>query len=134
MSLELRCVLEVSLYYDEAQREAIHEFYEGTLGLRRVASWSDGTALRLGPAVILLFCRERLAERDEPISDHGSRGPGHISFTAPDGAYAECRRLIATEGPGVLHEEEWPKGGRSFYFRDPAGNMLEIADRDIWPT
>jgi catechol 2,3-dioxygenase-like lactoylglutathione lyase family enzyme len=133
MAGELRSVLEVSIYYDEAQRDAIHDLYEGTLGLRRVAGWSDGTALRLGSAVILLFSRDRLAGRDEPISDHGSRGAGHVCFTAPDGAYEGWRRRIADEGPGVLHEEEWPRGGRSFYFRDPAGNMLEIADRDIWP-
>jgi catechol 2,3-dioxygenase-like lactoylglutathione lyase family enzyme len=132
MSLELRGLLEVSLYYDEAQRDALHGLYEGTLGLRRVASWSDGTALRLGSTVILLFCRERLAGRDEPISDHGSRGAGHVCFTAPPGAYEEWRRRI-DDGPGVVHEQEWPKGGRSFYFRDPAGNLLEIADGDIWP-
>jgi hypothetical protein len=27
---------------------------------------------------------------------------------------------------------EWPKGGRSIYFRDPAGNCLEFAEPKIW--
>jgi catechol 2,3-dioxygenase-like lactoylglutathione lyase family enzyme len=130
--MDLQEVLEISVYYDEADREAVHRLYEDTLGLRRVASWSDGTALRLGTGVLLLFCRERLAERDEPISAHGSSGPGHVCFTAPPAAYAEWRRRIE-EGPGILHEQEWPKGGRSFYFHDPAGNLLEIADCDLWP-
>jgi hypothetical protein len=26
----------------------------------------------------------------------------------------------------------WPSGGRSIYFRDPAGNCLEFADPRIW--
>jgi catechol 2,3-dioxygenase-like lactoylglutathione lyase family enzyme len=25
------------------------------------------------------------------------------------------------------------RGTRSFYFEDPAGNLLEIAERDMWP-
>ena len=28
---------------------------------------------------------------------------------------------------------EWDNGVRSFYFHDPAGNVLEIADGDLWP-
>jgi len=27
---------------------------------------------------------------------------------------------------------EWPQGGRSIYFRDPAGNSLEFAEPRIW--
>jgi catechol 2,3-dioxygenase-like lactoylglutathione lyase family enzyme len=130
---ELSGLLEISIYYGESQTDAVHELYEGTLGLRRVASWSDGTALRLGSAIVLLFCHQRLAERDEPISAHGAHGPGHVCFTAPQGGYDEWRRRIA-EGPGVVHDQEWPNGGRSFYFRDPAGNLLEIADSDLWPA
>jgi catechol 2,3-dioxygenase-like lactoylglutathione lyase family enzyme len=29
-------------------------------------------------------------------------------------------------------EVTWPNGGRSLYFRDPAGNSLEIASPSIW--
>jgi catechol 2,3-dioxygenase-like lactoylglutathione lyase family enzyme len=130
--MELQGLLEVSLYYDESHAEAVHDLYEGTLGLRRVAKWSDGTALRLGSGVVLLFCRQRLADRDEPISEHGSHGPGHVCFTVRDGAYEDWRQRI-DNAPGVVHEQDWPNGGRSFYFRDPAGNLLEIADGDLWP-
>jgi hypothetical protein len=27
---------------------------------------------------------------------------------------------------------EWPAGGHSIYFRDPAGNCLEFAEPKIW--
>ena len=38
------------------------------------------------------------------------------------------------EGKGVAIEAdfEWPGGGRSIYFRDPAGNCLEFAEPRIW--
>jgi hypothetical protein len=40
----------------------------------------------------------------------------------------------------LLTEVDWPVGkstdsplGSSFYFRDPSGNLLEIANADFWP-
>ena len=37
-------------------------------------------------------------------------------------------------GVGVTIEADfdWPDGGRSIYFRDPAGNCLEFAEPRIW--
>jgi catechol-2,3-dioxygenase len=29
-------------------------------------------------------------------------------------------------------EVEWPEGGRSIYFRDPAGNSVELAPPTMW--
>ena len=130
---ELAGVLETSLYYPPEAREAVLDLYENVLGLRRVAAWGDGTALRCGPGVLLLFDRAKLAERDEPIADHGSEGPGHVCLLAPEGAYEDWKARLAAASVEIAHEQEWPKGGQSLYFRDPAENLVEIADRDIWP-
>jgi catechol 2,3-dioxygenase-like lactoylglutathione lyase family enzyme len=42
------------------------------------------------------------------------------------------RRRI--EGHGVVIEKEvgWPRGGRSIYFRDPAGNSVELVTPGLW--
>jgi len=130
---ELTGVLETSLYYPPEAREAMLDLYESVLGLRRVAGWGDGAALRCGPGVLLLFDRVKLAERDEPIADHGSEGAGHVCLLAPAGAYDAWKERLAGAGVEIDHEQQWPKGGLSFYFRDPAGNLIEIADSDIWP-
>jgi catechol 2,3-dioxygenase-like lactoylglutathione lyase family enzyme len=126
-------VLETSLYYPPEVREETLELYEGVLGLRRVAAWGDGTALRCGSGVLLLFDLSLLAERTEPIADHGAEGAGHVCLVAPPGGFEAWRERLVGAGVEVKHEEEWPNGGRSLYFNDPAGNLLEIADRDIWP-
>jgi catechol 2,3-dioxygenase-like lactoylglutathione lyase family enzyme len=133
LTMELLSLLEAALYYDAGDAAAMAELYEDVLGLRVVARWADGRALRLGGAVVLLFEREGVAERDDPISDHGSSGPGHACFTVSPREYERWRGRIA-ERVGVVHEHEWPEGRRSFYFRDPAGNLLEIADGDMWPS
>ena len=130
--MELRSLLEASLYYDAGVAAPMTELYCEVLGLREVARWPDGRALRLGDAVVLLFERERLAAREGPIADHGSSGPGHACFRVAAADYEGWKRRVG-ERVEILHEHEWSGGHRSFYFRDPGGNLLEIADADLWP-
>lgn len=125
-------ILETALYYEYDQRSAMHGFYEGVLGLRRVAGWETGTAYRVGSGVLLIFARDRLADKASPVAAHGATGPGHICLRAEDGAYLALRSRLESAGVEIRHDHEWPDG-RSFYFADPAGNLLEVADRDIWP-
>jgi catechol 2,3-dioxygenase-like lactoylglutathione lyase family enzyme len=130
----LERVLETSLYHDSRDREAMESFYSEQLGLRRVSSWPDGLAFRVGPGVLLLFDRQGVAEREGPIAAHGSAGPGHACLVVAPGAYEEWKRRLADRGVEITHEHEWDSGRRSFYFHDPAGNLLEIADGDLWPA
>jgi catechol 2,3-dioxygenase-like lactoylglutathione lyase family enzyme len=129
-------VLETSLYHDAAEAQAVQRFYTDALALPLVSRWPGGFALRIGPgAVLLLFERETVATRDGPIADHGSRGPGHACLLAPGReAYERWRERLGESGTEITHEQEWDAGRRSFYFKDPAGNLLEIADGDIWPS
>jgi catechol 2,3-dioxygenase-like lactoylglutathione lyase family enzyme len=126
-------VLETALCYDAEHRSAMHRFFGDVLGLRRVAGWDAGTAYRLGDGVLLIFDRERLAESDSPVSRHGTTGVGHICLRAAGERYEGIRAHLKSQGVEIVHDHEWPGGGRSFYFHDPAGNLLEVADRDIWP-
>lgn len=126
-------VLETVLYYDDAVRDEVLRFYDEVLGLRRVSEWDNGTAYRLGDGVLLLFDRERLARSDSPVSQHGTTGPGHVCVVAEPGAYDELRSRLRAAGIAIEHDHEWPSAKRSFYFRDPAANLLEIADSDLWP-
>ena len=126
-------VLETALCYDAEQRSEMHRFFEEVLELPRVAGWDSGTAYRVGGGVLLIFDRERLAESDSPVSRHGTTGPGHTCLRADGERYDGIRAHLKDSGVEILHDHEWPGGGRSFYFNDPAGNLLEVADRDIWP-
>ena len=51
----------------------------------------------------------------------------------PEGGYEAWKARLADAGVEITHEEQWPTGRSSFYFRDPAGNLIEIADSDLWP-
>jgi catechol 2,3-dioxygenase-like lactoylglutathione lyase family enzyme len=128
-------VLETCLYHDPTQTQAIERFYGETLGLALVSRWPGGMAFRAGAGVLLLFDRAELTRRDGPISAHGSDGPGHACLLAGgESRYEEWKSRLAEAGVAVTHEHEWPRQRRSIYFEDPAGNLLEIADDDLWPT
>ena len=40
--------------------------------------------------------------------------------------YVENNQLV------IEKEMEWPRGGRSLYFRDPAGNSVELITPGLW--
>ncbi len=130
----LEGVLETVVYHASAQRQEVERFYSQVLGLRRVAGWPDGLAFRIGPGVLLAFDRERLAKRGGPLADHGTRGAGHVCLRAGSDAYETWQQRLAEAGVAIAHEERWPSGLRSFYFQDPAGNLLEVAEGDLWPS
>ena len=107
--------------------------YRDLLGLPVVAGWEDGTALRVGSGLILLFDRQRLAGREGPIAAHGTSGPSHIALLSSPEDYEAWRQRLSAAGVEIVHEQRWSGELDSFYFEDPAGNLIEIAGGDIWP-
>ena len=69
--------------------------------------------------------------RSRPLP-HGADGPGHICFRASGAEIDEWRGHLSENGVEIEMDFEWPQGGRSIYFRDPAGNSLEFAEPRIW--
>jgi len=126
-------ILETALYHLTSEAQEIERFYREVLGLSKVAGWDDGMAFRVGPGVLLLFDQEKLPERVDPMAAHGASGPGHACLLARDGDYDAWKVRLEADRVEIVHEHEWDSGFRSFYFRDPAGNLLEIADGDLWP-
>lgn len=87
---------------------------------------------RCGPGVLLLFNPKVTVVPLGPIPTHGAQGPGHVAFyMAADGVDA-TRGWLKGLGIGIETEFDWPGGGHSIYFRDPAGNSLEFTTLKTW--
>lgn len=128
--IRAREVLEIAVYArDLAAAEA---FYGGVLGLERItAAEGRHVFFRCGARVVLVFHPD-VTRASTEVPPHGAEGAGHLAFAARDDELPAWRAQLARHGVEVEAEVEWPRGGRSLYFRDPAGNSLELASPRIW--
>ncbi len=124
-------ILETVLYV--ADIEQAERFYRDVMGLTQVGKEAGRHVFfRVGSGVLLLF---RAEETRQPgsLPPHGADGEIHVCFTTSSAEYEPWKARIRKHGIPILQETEWPRG-RSFYFRDPDGNLLELANADIWPS
>ena len=135
MSVAPAGMLETVVYADDL--DAALAFYNGILELP-VVTREPGRHVffRCGKGMLLVFnpkATESPPGRDAlPVPPHGARGPGHACFRAGAGEIAMWRERLVAAGVAIESEFEWPRGGRSIYVRDPAGNSIEFAEPRIW--
>lgn len=126
-------ILETCLY--AADLDAAERFYAGILGLPVVVKQPGRHLfLRCGAGMLLLF-NPAATERADPASDiptHGARGPGHLCFAATGEEIPRHIDHLTAHGVAIEADHRWPNGARSIYFRDPAGNSVEIAEPKLW--
>jgi len=128
-------ILETALYARDLA--AIETFYREVLGLEPFQRVSGRHVFyRCGGQVLLIFNPDATSLPPGagalPVPPHGSNGPGHICFRAPAEEIGSWRRRLEAKGIAIEADFHWPGGGRSIYFRDPAGNSLEFAEPRIW--
>ena len=134
-------ILETILY--AADLAAAEAFYRDVLGLEvysRVAGRQ--VFLRCGAQMLLIFnpdatSKPPVPNARVPVPPHGAHGPGHVCFSATASGLIDWRRRLEAGGIAIEADFEWPspvpdKRGRSIYFRDPAGNSVELAEPRIW--
>ena len=64
---------------------------------------------------------------------HGATGQGHVCFTLEPGESQAWLDHLAAQHVEIESDFQWPdSGARSIYFRDPAGNSVELGERKIW--
>ena len=130
-----RGVLEACLYAPDL--EAAARFYTEVLGLEPFASDPDRHVFfRTGSEnVFLLFNPSRTREAAGDgilVPPHGATGAGHVAFAVSEADLSAWRARLAEAGVAIEAEVVWPRGGRSIYVRDPAGNSVELASPKLW--
>jgi len=123
-------LVETAIYADDL--EQAEAFYHDVLGLN-VLTKEPGRHVffRVGNSVLLIFLAEETLKGGF-LPPHGTTGPGHFALGIPTESLDEWKEHLAHHGVEIEQEVEWPKGGKSIYFRDPAGNSVELATRGLW--
>jgi catechol 2,3-dioxygenase-like lactoylglutathione lyase family enzyme len=129
-NLQLRRILETALYADDLDRA--ETFYTSVLGLRVFAK-EIGRHLffKFSDQMLLIFNPAKTSQESETVP-HGCHGAGHIAFGVPSSELDGWKQNLQSNGVEIEQDIRWPNGARSLYFRDPAGNCLELASPLVW--
>lgn len=128
---------ETSLYVEDLDRAK--KFYEAILGFRALVKDERFCALDVASRhILLLFVQgASLNETRLPggaIPAHDGKGQLHVAFAVTSEELPRWEDHLQTHGVEILSRVSWPRGGRSIYFRDPDGHLLELLTPGVWET
>jgi catechol 2,3-dioxygenase-like lactoylglutathione lyase family enzyme len=130
-------VLETCLYVDDVARS--RAFYERLFGFKPMIVEERICALDVAPGQVLILFKRGGTLKPVPVAGsfippHDAVGPQHFAFAIAEADLEAWRSHLAAEGVAIESEVAWPlpQKGRSLYFRDPNGLLIELATPGLW--
>lgn len=127
----IKPVVETAIYVDDLQ--SAETFYGTILGLR-VMGKEPGRHVffQVGQASVLLAFQAEATLKGDQLPPHGATGSGHFALGIEAEAFDAWRKHLQGHSIHIEKEVEWPRGGKSLYFRDPAWNSVELVTPGVW--
>jgi catechol 2,3-dioxygenase-like lactoylglutathione lyase family enzyme len=131
----VRGVLESCLYADDL--DATARFYEGLFGWKPMDGDARFRAYGVAPGSVLLLFRRGATTRPVRlpggvIPAHDGIPGSHVAFAIAAEEWEPWVRQLGASGVAIEQIVRWPRGGQSLYFRDPEGNLVELATPGLW--
>ena len=134
--MKVNAILETCLYAENLSE--IEKFYTDILGLEPYSKREGRSVFfRCGEAMLLFFNPTNTSQipvtlDNQKIPLHGTKGEGHVCFKIQKSEIPAWRNWLNAKGVEIESEVTWGNGALSIYFRDPAGNCLEVASAGLW--
>jgi catechol 2,3-dioxygenase-like lactoylglutathione lyase family enzyme len=129
----IEAVVETALYGTDLDQ--IERFYTDVLGLNVIAKEPGRHVFfQVGKGNVLLAFNPQATLVGGVLPAHGATGPGHFALGVKADLLDAWRRRLTEKGVAIEKEMAWPGGGMSVYFRDPAGNSVELVTPGLWGT
>jgi catechol 2,3-dioxygenase-like lactoylglutathione lyase family enzyme len=132
----LNGVLETALVVEDVARAT--QFYRELFGFDVMAQSDRLASLDVKPAQVLLLFRRGGSLHDTQLPGGvlpggvDSQGRGHMAFAIAAEQFEAWRRWLEQNAVAIESTVRWERGGTSLYFRDPDGNLLELATPGVW--
>ena len=128
-------ILETAIHTEDMPRA--RGFYEGVLGLEPIYADDRLSAYAVaGHDVLLVFKKGATGNTvtlpSGTIPGHGGDGALHVAFAIGKEELDRWEKHLAERGVAIEARNDWSRGGRSIYFRDPDGHLLELATPGLW--
>ena len=128
-------ILETAINTEDMARS--RAFYEGVFGLEPIYSDDRLSAYAVaGRDVLLVFRKGKTGQTvtlpSGTIPGHGGDGALHVAFAIAKDELDRWEAHLASHGVAIEGRNDWERGGRSIYFRDPDGHLLELATPGLW--
>lgn len=131
MDLQIKSVVETAIYSDDL--DAAQDFYSRILGLKMIGRDADRHVFfQVGDSNVFLVFNPQTTLKGDTLPSHGATGPSHFALGIERQSLDRWREHLKTHGVSIEQEVDWPAGGKSIYFRDPAGNLVELVTPGIW--
>jgi catechol 2,3-dioxygenase-like lactoylglutathione lyase family enzyme len=129
--MKIKAVIETAIYVDDL--DTAEDFYRSILGLRVIGKEAGRHVFfQVGDSNVLLAFVPDTTLKGDVLPSHGAKGPGHFALGIDRQSLDAWRLHLKAHGVAIEKEVEWPSGGKSLYFRDPAGNSVELVTPGVW--
>jgi catechol 2,3-dioxygenase-like lactoylglutathione lyase family enzyme len=135
--LKFRKIIETCIYSPDLK--LTKDFYMNRLGLDLVSE-EEGrhVFLKAGKSMLLIFNPENTRISINSIFPvHGAITPPssiHFALEIEQVDYEATKNVLIQNRIPIEKEMRWGSGGKSIYFRDPVGNLVEIVTKGQWPV
>ncbi|HEV2492565.1 MAG TPA: VOC family protein [Terriglobia bacterium] len=128
-------LVETALFVEDLPRA--RAFYKNVLGLREFTASERGCGFVVADRLVLQLVKEGATMEPHVtpggvIPPCGASGSMHIAFAISKSELEAWRKHLEGHSVEVLGDVTWERGGRSLYFRDPDGHLIELATPGVW--